>query len=257
MTDFLLTLLVLGAFVVAWIEWIPKRYGVFLTLSISFSLIAAGIRWLPAWHGWVVLLIGIADLVWIYFSPRRRKEWPNLFSAPFGLLRDSAIAVKSALGSGIRRMRERKATRQADFPREKTNFLTMDRLRKAVGAFFAVMLSPLAAIPSALVFSALLFTWYALFEDGLQADVDLLVALKQAIGIGFMAIYATLDLFFRHGWLSGPLLLAVGYTIAAYSIGSGVFWHRYSRGLLLFGAIYPVVYIAADVFDWFDHPFFN
>ena len=257
MTDFLLSLLVLGAFVVAWIEWIPKRYGVFLTLSITFSVIAAGIRWLPEWHGWVVLLIGIAELVWIYFSPTRRKEWPNLFSAPFGLLRDSAIAVKSAVSSGASRMRERKATRRADSPREKTNFLTMDRLRKSVGAVFAVVLSPLAAIPSALVLSALGFTWLMLFGNGLEAAVDLQVALKQALGIGFMAIYATLDLFFRHGWLSGPLLLGGGYAIAAYSIGSGIFWQRYSRGLLLFGAIYPVVYVAAEVFDWFDGPFFN
>jgi hypothetical protein len=90
-----------------------------------------------------------------------------------------------------------------------------------------------------------------------QLDDDLQEVAKHALGLSFMAIVATADLFSRHLLISGPLLLAGGYAISAYSIGSGVFWRRYSRGLLLFGTIYPIVYVAADVFDWFDGPFFN
>ena len=81
MNNTFLLVLILTAFTVAWIEWVPKRYGVFLSLFYSLVVVSIGIGWLPEWYGWVVLLLGIAELVWIYFSPKRRKEWPNLFSA--------------------------------------------------------------------------------------------------------------------------------------------------------------------------------
>ena len=257
MTDIVLLLLFVAIFAAVWIELIPERYGIFAKLLMTLVVIIIGIGWLPSWPGWVILLIGIAQLAWIYFSPKRRREWPNLFSAPASVLRDSFSVVKSEVRSGAGRRRDRKALRQAEPPREKTRFLTLDRLRKSAGAVFVVVFSPLAAIPSALVLSALLFTWNALFGNDPQAAVDLHGELKQALAIGFMAIIATADLFTRHWWISGPLLLAGGYAIAAYSIGSGIFWRRYSRGLLLFGIIYPVVYVAADIFDWFDRPFFN
>jgi hypothetical protein len=228
MIDILLLLLFLTEFAVAWIEWIPKRYTVFLRLFYSLVVVSIGIRWLPEWYGWVVLLLGIAQLAWIYFSPKRRKEWPNMFSGPARVLRDGALAVKSAA-----------------------------RLRNAAGAVCAVVLSPIAAIPSALVLPVLLVAWELLIGNAPQLDNDLQEVAKNALGLSFMAIVATADLFARHLLISGPLLLAGGYAFTAYSIGSGVFWRRYSRGLLLFGTIYPIVYVAADVFDWFDGPFFN
>jgi hypothetical protein len=224
-------------------------------------VLSIGIGWLPEWYGWVVLLIVIADLTWIYFSPKRRREWPNLFSAPAKVLRDGALAVKSAVKSAASsvasRRRDRKLVERDDAPREKTNFVTAARLRNAAGAVCAVVLSPIAAIPSALVLPVLLVAWELLMGNAPQLDDDLQEVAKNALALSFMSIIATADLFSRHLWMSGPLLLAGGYAISAYSIGSGVFWRRYSRGLLLFGTIYPIVYVAADVFDWFDGPFFN
>jgi hypothetical protein len=108
MNDTFLFLLFIAAFSVAWIEWIPKRYGLFLKLFYSLVVVSIGVRWLPEWYGWVVLLPGIADLVWIHFAPKRRKEWPNLFSGRARVLRDGALAVKSAAGSAAGRMRDRK-----------------------------------------------------------------------------------------------------------------------------------------------------
>ena len=120
-----------------------------------------------------------------------------------------------------------------------------------------MVLSPIAAIPSALVLPVLLVAWELLTGNAPQLGDDFQEVAKHALGLSFMAIVATADLFARHLWISGPLLLAGGYAITAYSIGSGVFWRRYSRGLLLFGTIYPIMFVAADVFDWFDRPFFN
>ena len=257
MNNIFLLLLFVAIFAAVWIEVIPERYGVIAKLLMTLVVISIGIGWLPSWPGWVILSIGIAQLAWIYFSPKRRREWPNLFSAPVKVLRDSFSVFKSEVISGGSQKRDRKPAIPADSPREKTRFLTIDKLRKSAGAVFVVVLSPLAAIPSALVLSALLFTWYVLFGNDPQAAVDLHGELKQALAIGFMAIIATADLFFRHWWFSGPLLLAGGYAITAYSIGSGIFWRRYFRGLLLFGTIYPIVYVVADIFDWFDRPFFN
>ena len=252
-----LWLLFLTAFTVAWIEWIPKRYSVFLRLFYSLVVVSIGIGWLPEWYGWVVLLLGIAELVWIYFSPKRRKEWPNLFSGPARVLRDGGLAVKSAASSVASRRRDRKSVERADAPREKTSFLTVARSRNAAGAVCAVVLSPIAAIPSALVLPVLLVAWEMLMGNSPQLGDDLQEVAKHSLGLSFMAIVATADLFARHLLISGPLLLAGGYAISAYSIGSGVFWRRYSRGLLLFGTIYPIVFVAADVFGWFDGPFFN
>jgi hypothetical protein len=257
MNDTFLFLLFIAAFSVAWIEWIPKRYGIFIRLWISLSLVISGIESVPDWRGWFFLSAGIAILAWIYFSPKRRKEWPNLFSGPARVLRDGALEVKSAASTVASRRRDRKAAERADSLREKTNFLTAARLRNAAGAVCAVVLSPIAAIPSALVLPVLLVAWEMLMGNAPQLDDDLQEVAKNALALSFMSIIATADLFSRHLWMSGPLLLAGGYAISAYSIGSGVFWRRYSRGLLLFGTIYPIVYVAADVFDWFDRPFFN
>jgi hypothetical protein len=261
MTDVLLILLFLTAFAVAWIEWIPKRYTVFLRLFYVVVVVAIGIRWLPEWYGGVVLLIAMAELTWIYFSPKRRREWPNLFSGPARVLRDGALAVKSAVKSAASsvasRRRDRKQVEQAAAPQEKTNFLTAARLRNAAGAVCAVVLSPIAAIPSALVLPVLLVAWELLMGNAPQLGDDWQEVAKHSLALSFMAIIATADLFSRHVLISAPLLLAGGYAISAYSIGSGVFWRRYSRGLLLFGTIYPIVFVAADVFDWFDGPFFN
>ena len=120
-----------------------------------------------------------------------------------------------------------------------------------------MVLSPIAAIPSVLVLSVLLVAWDAFFGNAPQLAGDLQEAAKQVLGRSYVTVVATADLFTRHLLISGPLLFAGGYAIAAYSIGSGVFWQRYSRGLLLFGTIYPIVFVAAAVFGWFDGPFFN
>jgi hypothetical protein len=119
MIDTLLLLLFLTAFAVAWIEWIPKRYTVFLRLFYLLIVVSIGIRWLPEWYGWVVLLMAIADLTWIYFSPKRREEWPNLFSAPARVLRDGGLAVKSAASSVASRRRDRKSSVRTDSPQRK------------------------------------------------------------------------------------------------------------------------------------------
>ncbi len=103
----------------------------------------------------------------------------------------------------------------------------------------------------------LLVTWDVIFGNSPQIVGDWQEMARRVLGISYVVIVATADLFARYLLISGPLLLAGGYAITAYSAGSGAFWKRYFHGLLLFGTIYPIVYVAADVFDWFDGPFFN
>ena len=66
MSDIFLWFLLVAAFTVAWIEWIPERYGIFAQLLLSMVVVTIGLGWIPEWYGWLVLLIGIAELVWIY-----------------------------------------------------------------------------------------------------------------------------------------------------------------------------------------------
>lgn len=257
MNDIFLLFVLVTVFAVASIEWIPRRYGVFLDLIFLLLVISTGIGWLPEWYGWVVLLIGIAQLAWIYFSPQRRKEWPTLFSAPIKALRHCALALTSAGRSLAGRMPERRPPVQADATEEKDRFLTLVRIRNGAGAVCSVVLSPIAAIPSALVLSVLLVGWDVLLGNAPQAGGDLQAATKQVFGVSFVTIVAAIDLLARYWLISAPLLLAGGYAITAYSIGSGAFWRRYSRGLLLFGTVFPILYVAASVFGWFDGPLFN
>lgn len=247
MNNLLLSLLIVAVFAIVWIEWVPQRYAVVSKLLLSFVVISIGIGWLPEWYGWVVLLIGIAEVAWIYFSPKRRKEWPNLFSAPIEVLREVVIAI---------RKRERKSerpvepTEPAKPEAEKTSFMTAERARNTAAAVATVALSPIAAIPWVIVLSVILVASDMFLGNAPQLANDLPEAARQVLGRSYVALVATADLFFRYLWLSGPLLLAGAYAIVVYS-------KSYIRGLLLFGIIYPLVFVAADIFDWFDGPFFN
>ena len=257
MSDIFLWFLLVAAFTVAWIEWIPERYGIFAQLLLSLVVVTIGLGWIPEWYGWIVLLMGIAELVWIYFSPKRRREWPNLFSAPAKVLGKCFVAVKSAGTSVARRVGERKPIGRTDLPLKKTKFLTVARMRNAIGAICAVGLSPVAALPSVFVLSVLLVAWEAFFGNAPQLTDDFQEATKQVLGRSYVTIIAAADLFSRYLWIAGPLLFMGGYAITAYAIGSGNFWRRYSSGLLLFGTVYPTAFIAAGVFHWHDGPLFN
>jgi hypothetical protein len=261
MSETLLWLLLVAAIAVAWIEWIPDRYKIFVWIFVALRIVTIGLRWIPQWYGWVILLIGIAPLAWIYFSPKRRKEWPNLFSAPAEVLQKCFTAIESAARSGAGRMRDkmrdRKRVEQTAPSREKANFLTLARLRNAVVGVSAVILSPLAALPSAIVVSALLVSWEAFFGNAPQPAGDLPEFAKQVFEVSFYCVFVAYVLIASNLLISGPLLLIGGYAIAARAIGSGVFWRRYWRGLLLFGTIYPALYVAGDVFHWFDMPYID
>jgi hypothetical protein len=80
---------------------------------------------------------------------------------------------------------------------------------------------------------------------------------KQVLEVSFFSIFAAFVLFARNLWITGPLMFGGGYAIAAWASGSGVFWRRYWSGLLLFGTIYPAIYVAAEVFHWIDMPYFD
>lgn len=213
MNDIFLMLLFFTVFAVTWIEWIPERYGIFAKLFLSLVIVFNGILWLPAWYGWIVVSLGIAQLAWIYFSPKRRSA--------------------------------------------KTNCLTAARMRNTAGAVLAVIFSPIAALPLALVLSALLFVWDAVYGNAPQVDSGMQEAARKIAGVAVVIVFATVDLLSRYFLISGPLLLAGGYAIAARAIGSGAFWKRYSCGLLLLGTIYPVTFVAAEALGWFHGPFFN
>jgi hypothetical protein len=257
MTDIILWLLLVAVIVAAWIEWIPDRYGVFLWMLVALRVITIGLEHLPEWYGWVFLFIGVAHLTWIYFSPTRRKEWPNLFSAPVDVLRRCFVALVSAANSVAGRMRDRKPVEQTVPPGEKTKFLTLEKLRNAVVAVSVVLLSPLGAIPSAIVVSVFLVAWQTIFGDAAHAAGDLQEFAKQFLEVSVLSIWVSLALIMRNLWITGPLMFAGGYAIAAWASGSGVFWRRYRRGLLLFGTIYPAIYVAAEVFKWIDMPYFD
>ena len=77
MGDLILFLLLVTAFFVAFIEFLPKRFDAVPKLAVAVIIIGAGTRWLPNWYGWFVLVLGLADLFWTWHAFARDSDWPG------------------------------------------------------------------------------------------------------------------------------------------------------------------------------------
>lgn len=268
MGELILWLLIVAALAVAWIEWIPQRYAVFPQILVALSLIPAGLQWLPAWYGWATSLLGVAIIIWLYYSPKRRKDWPDLFAFPvavarrvFGCLK--AVIARSATGirswNNARRSGREEihssietVTRASDTPRG-----TGQTVRVGFGAAALLVLSPLAAIPWTLLTVLVLLAGQALFGSLPDSADSIGEIAKLVLGQTLVLVIVAIDVMSRYVFLSLPVLVAVACVVSRWMISSRPLKRRFIAGLLGCGALYPIVIFLADIFDAFDGPFYN
>jgi len=268
MGELILWLLIVAALAVAWIEWIPQRYAIFPQILVALSLIPAGLLWLPYWYGWATSIVGAASLVWIYFSPKRRKDWPNLFMLPVVAARRSCVWLKAIVAWSVIKFRGWKSVQRAvsrkphlsDKAAARASDMSKamgEKIRVWLGTVALFVLSPLAAIPWMLLTVLFLIAGDALFGS-LPAFVDGATDIaKYILGRTFVSVIAVINVMARHAFLSVPVFLAVAYVISRWAAHAEPFWRRIFIGLFCCGALYPLVFILADILDAFDGPLYN
>ena len=268
MGELILWLLIVAGLAVAWIEWIPQRYAIFPQFLVALSLIPAGLLWLPYWYGWATSLFGAAILVWIYFSPKRRKDWPNLFMLPVVAARRSFVYLKAIVVWSVIKFRGWKSVQRtvseephlSDKAAARASDMSKgmgEKIRVWFGTVALFVLSPLTAIPWTLLMVLVLIAGDALFGS-LPAFVDGTADIaKYILGRTFVSVIAAIDVMARHAFLSVPVFLAVAYVISRWAARAEPFWRRFFVGLFYYGALYPLVLILADIFDAFDGPLYN
>lgn len=220
---FLLFVLVAGLAVV-WIEWIPPRYAVLTQVACALSLLPAGLRWLPAWHGWVTLIVIAAVPGWAYFSPKRRREWPDLFKLPgiaaremVGLLRGTVVQpVRSGANQEgpLQPVAERsQVIAGAAVHRDTNGVAAGEKILECCAAFGIFVLSPLSAIPWILALVIALTAGNAVAGNLPDVENGTRVVLQYILGGTFITMIAVLDVMVRYAFFSVPVFLATAYTV--------------------------------------------
>lgn len=257
MGDNILWLLLFAAFLVAFIEFLPKRFDAVPKLAVAVIIVGAGIRWLPNWYGWVVLLVGLADLFWTYHAFARDSEWPGpiILLTRAGRVTLAGIRGFSRIVIDLFARRKERAAQKEKIPLSRAEMGA--RIRKWSSALALIIVSPVAAIPAAFVLTLASLVIYAVFGDADGIGGGPVGFIKSWLAGTFMIVVVVLDLIYRRFWLALPALIVVGYGGAAFVLKSGSYWRRFARAALAIGTLYPVVYMLAFAFDWFDEPFFN
>ncbi len=257
MGDITLLLLLFAAFSVAWIEFLPKRFDAVPKLAVAVIIIGAGIHWLPNWYGWVVILLGLVDLVWTYHAFARDSQWPGPIILLTRAVRLTLAGIRG-LGRFVIGLFARRKANAA--PKEKIPLSKADkaaRMRHWSSALALIVVSPIAAMPAILVFALVLVGLQVMTGHSLGPDEGLTGFIKDWLGWGFVTLGVALDFMFRRLWLSLPALIVAGSAGATFARKSGSYWRRFGLAALAIGSLYPVVFLLGYSLVWSDEPFFN
>ncbi len=302
MGDITLLLLLFAAFSVAWIEFLPKRFDAVPKLAVAVIIIGAGIHWLPNWYGWVVILLGLVDLVWTYHAFARDSQWPgpiivltraarvtlavirgcgrfviDLFArrkrsaaqkekillskderAARILNWSSGLAVIRGCGRFVIDLfarRKRSAAQKEKIPLSKDERAA--RIRKWSSGLALIIVSPVAAMPAILIFALVLVGLDIVTNDAPGFDEGLAGFIKDWLGWSFVTLGVVLDVISKRFLLALPALIVAGSVGATFVLKSGSYWRRFGLAALAIGTLYPVTFLGAWAFGWFDEPFFN
>ena len=257
MADFLLFIVVIVALTTAWIEWLPREYDIVIGVAFSVMIIGIGIGWMPKWYGWVVAGVGIADLVWQYSKGIRKLGWPEFPD----LWRRAVQVTRASLGfiAGLFKTREKPSGRTPSPGETAMEAARRPRIpvRVWIGGVALTALSPITAIPAAVVLATILTIVNLLLLDAESLVLGFGQILKSVLGNTFLIQVATLDFVIRGFLLTGPVLLAAGVSGAKWADRSGRYWQRLLGAGVVIGALYPAMFIIASTLGWFDEPLFN
>lgn len=262
MGDIVLWVLVIAFMSVVWIEWIPQRYAIFPQALVAISLIPIGFQWLSYWYGWAISLFGAGTLLWLYVSPRRRKDWPDLFMTPVILARRASALVTAMASWFSTKYRDwKRARRTLDVPHltddatlsaGDTPAVTSKPVQVWLGTAAIFLLGLVAAIPWMLLATLILVISEMLCGDlpaSVQSTMDIA---RYVLGRTFVALVAAIDMIGHYAFVFVPGFLAIAHVILRWAAFGKIVWRRFIVGATCYGALYPVVFILADILDAFD-----
>jgi hypothetical protein len=257
MSDIILLLLVIVAIIVAWIEGIPKRFDVKLKIVAAGVVVAVGISWIPAWYGWVVVIVGLADLYWLYRSLLRDEHLSDSIGSLINAAHSVFAWLSDFLTTTVERFRSHNELSQTKRQTEGTKAGAARTGRVVFGTIAIFVSSPITAIPYTLTLVLLLTAADAVLGDSYGFDKGWPEALKYILGHTIVTLIVTLDVIARWFVVTVPLLLGVSFVAARAAAASERFWRRLFYAGLLLGALYPVLFILADAMGSLDEPVFN
>ena len=240
MGDIILFIVVVVAFTTVWIEWLPRRYDILIGIAFAFLIIGAGLGWIPNWYGWVVTLLGLASLARQYYKGVREFGWPKNFSRASKPVTHASVEKETAVPA------EPEPSSRTRTPR-----------RVWIGGIALTALSPVTAIPAVIVLAMVLVVVNSMMGDAESLALGFTQITKSVLGNAFVILVGTLDLVLRGILISGPLFLLVGIVGAKWADRTGCYWQRLFRASMLIGALYPAIFVVANILGWFDEPFFN
>ena len=248
---------VIVALTAAWIEWLPRKSDILIDVVFAIIIIGIGLGWMPKWYGWVVTVIGVADLAWQYQKGVREFGWPHLRD----LLERFARFIRAAPGvaASFFSRAEELETPTPDFDETAAKVPSQPRIPRRVwiGGIALTAFSPIAAIPAAIVLAIILTLINSMLVDAESLAFSFAPIAKSVLGNAFLIQVATLDIVIRGFLLTGPLLLFAGVGGAKWADRAGCYWQRLLGAGVLLGALYPAIFIVASTIGWFDEPFFN
>lgn len=257
MGDIILFVFVIVALTTIWVEWVPRKYDIVIGVSFSIMIIGIGIRWLPNWYGWLVVVIGIADFAWQYNKGVRAFDWPTPVDVSKGVDRGIRAGIGSA--SNFFRKENSSAARAAvveePAPPERSKWRMSPRVW--IGGIALTVLSPITAVPAAIVLAIVLTITNSVLIDSGSLVSGVAASAKAVLGNAYLIQVATLDLMIRGFLLTVPLLLAAGFAGARWADRSVSYWRRLVGASVLIGALYPSIFIVASAMGRFNEPFFN
>lgn len=226
MGDLILTALAILVFSAIWIEWAPHRYNAILHVVIDLSLVVAGLSAIPNALGWFLILAAIADLIRVYFKSGGKFNWPE-----------------------FRRWCSRQPLPASELPAADPKPEALPNLKKTSLVSLGLLISsPFAAIPTMMTLMA--YMVLASSSDPLMFDT------KRWLGYTIVGIVAAADVVAKQLLWLIPLG-GLAFLGARKLIKEPFNWRRFLMVWFMLGAFYPLLYLLADNFGWFDGPFFN
>ena len=240
----------LAVYVVAWIEFLPKRLDVIPLTLIGLCIIGFGIGLLPHWLGFVAIMLGVAKVNWVLRRFGIDVDWRGVRSVFGGMLRAVWTGIQAALAFlfGLLARATRSAAGKVKTRRERMD--TAGQPRRWPSALGLIALSPIAAIPAALIISLALVVGSVVFDIVSGELIDFGVLFPGWLAGGFLMIAHGLDLSLRGFLIVIPVLGVAGYAGAKFALSSESYWRGFRRSALALGSIYPALFLVGYVAGW-------
>lgn len=249
-------LLIVAILAVVWIEFYPKRLDppVYFLLY-GFALLCVlllGLIWLPAPAGWVLVALGIVALYWNWRRYGRKVNW-----APLKAFVSSIVRTMSRRATRARQVVDGFVSRRAGGQQEKPTQFVPSRWHLFLTALVLVLVSPLAAAPLSAVLSAVLTAIELVTQGGGMAAIVQNGPLKFALGHAYIVLFSSLHILASKPLLGAPLLLATALVCAAFLQRTGYTARGIALAIVAVGAVFPVLYVFAELSGWLGTGMFN